>query len=121
MNKTLILNKIINELFGGSKSEFARKLDVKPQTISSWIARNTFDTELIFAKCENISAEWLLTGEGSMLNTTTLEQPSNTIETPLDSTERSKMLDTISTQAHIIERLQLKIESLERLLSQNEA
>ena len=56
-----------------------------------------------------------------MLNTTTLEQPSNTIETPLDSTERSKMLDTISTQAHIIERLQLKIESLERLLSQNEA
>ena len=66
MNKSLILNEIIDKLFNGSKSDFARKLDVKPQTISTWLSRNTFDIDLIFAKCEGLSAQWLLTGEGDM-------------------------------------------------------
>ena len=104
---------------------FERKINASKGVLSRAINNNTDIQakwlEVIVKNYPQLCAEWLLRGEGSMLNTTTLEQPSNTIETPLDSTERSKMLDTISTQAHIIERLQLKIESLERLLSQNEA
>lgn len=104
---------------------FERKINASKGVLSRAINNNTDIQakwlEVIVENYPQLCAEWLLRGEGSMLNTTTLEQPSNTIETPLDSTERSKMLDTISTQAHIIERLQLKIESLERLLSQNEA
>ena len=58
---------LIDYYSNGSKTLFSKKLGVTPQTISSWISRNTFDKELIFAKCENINAEWLLTGEGYLL------------------------------------------------------
>lgn len=46
-----------------NNSEFARYLGVSPQTISSWLSRNTFDIDLVYAKCSNISADWLLGGD----------------------------------------------------------
>ena len=70
---------------------------------------------------QDISLEWLLTGEGAMLKTSTSsESPCNPVVKPLEGGDKGDMLDTINTQAHIIERMQLKIESLEALLkSQN--
>ena len=62
-----MLNAIIHHCTGGNKAQFANILGVTPQTISSWLKRNTFDIELIFAKCDNINASWLLSGEGNML------------------------------------------------------
>ena len=118
------ISQLVDYYGSGRNTNFANLINVTESNVRSWL-NNTLPkvdiVEKIARNCEGLSLDWLVLGEGSMLNTTTLEQPSNTIETPLDSTERSKMLDTISTQAHIIERLQLKIESLERLLSQNEA
>jgi hypothetical protein len=67
MDKQLIIKKLIEYYSKGSNSSFASKLGVKPQTISTWLKRGTFDIELIFAKCEGISANWLLTGQGNML------------------------------------------------------
>ena len=67
MDKKQMILDLIDYYSNGSKTLFSKKLGVTPQTISSWISRNTFDKELIFAKCENINAEWLLTGEGYML------------------------------------------------------
>lgn len=64
-----MLEQMIGYYDNGNKSQFAKRLGVTPQGISTWISRNTFDSELIFAKCEMINAEWLLTGEGSMLLT----------------------------------------------------
>ena len=70
----------------------------------------------------NISAEWLLTGNGSMLKTpTTSEPPCNPVVTPLEDGEKGSMLDTINTQAHIIKDLTAKIATLESRLGQNEA
>ena len=37
------------------------------QNVSAWIKRNTFNAELIYEKCEGVSADWLLCGEGEML------------------------------------------------------
>jgi len=51
----------------GKPSLFAKYLGVAPSTISTWISRNSLDYDLIFAKCKNISPNWLLTGEGAML------------------------------------------------------
>ena len=62
-----MLSDIIAHFTEGNKSKFAAMLGVTPQAINTWEKRNTFDIELIFAKCEGISALWLLTGEGSML------------------------------------------------------
>ncbi len=67
MDKKQMLGAIIDYYTGGNKAKFSTILEVSPQTISAWMARNTFDSELIYAKCSEISAEWLLTGQGSML------------------------------------------------------
>lgn len=69
LEKKDILIALIAHYTNGNKAQFAAKLGVTPQAISTWISRNTFDADRIFANCESISAEWLLTGSGSMLRT----------------------------------------------------
>ena len=64
-----MLEQLIEYYDNGNKSQFAKRLGITPQGVSTWISRNTYDSELLFAKCENVNAEWLLTGEGSMLRT----------------------------------------------------
>ena len=71
MDKSLILNKIKSYLNLKSDTELANFLGIKPQVLSNWRARNTFDTELIYTKCVDIDANWLLTGEGEMLRSET--------------------------------------------------
>jgi len=66
-DKKKIINELVNYYSHGNKADFARKLGITPQGLSTWINRNTFDVELIFSKCENLNAEWLLTGSGQML------------------------------------------------------
>ena len=67
LDKSLILRKIKKELKLKSDADFARFLGVKPQTLASWYSRNTYDTYLLYSKCERLNPHWLLTGEGSML------------------------------------------------------
>lgn len=63
-----MLQRLISHYSNGNKTKFATMLGVKPQTINSWITRETFDSELIYAKCEDVSARWLISGEGDMLS-----------------------------------------------------
>ncbi len=67
INKELILSEIKNHLGIKKDAEFARYLGIKPQTLSSWYSRNTFDIDLLYAKCDFLNAEWLLTGKGEMI------------------------------------------------------
>ena len=67
MSKRERLEALIDHYSNGKKSEFARKLGIKPQTINSWMSRDSSDIDLIYSICENLSADWLLTGEGKML------------------------------------------------------
>lgn len=62
----LILNAI--KLHYGYKKDthFADFLGIKPQTLSTWRARNMFDYELLYKKCKGISGDYLLTGHGDM-------------------------------------------------------
>ena len=86
MDKKEILERLINHYDGGVKSQFASRLGITAQGLSTWMSRNTFDIELIFSKCENISAEWLLTGRGEMLKTnrTTSEHTPSTFSSEQD-------------------------------------
>lgn len=67
MDKRLMLEQLINYYTDGNKTRFAELVGVKPQTINSWLTRNSYDAELIYSKCVNVSADWLLSGEGSMI------------------------------------------------------
>ena len=75
MDKTKMLEGLIRHYTKGNKAQFAKLLGVSAQTISAWIARNTFDAELIYAKCRYVDPSWLLTGEGPMLSHPTPPTP----------------------------------------------
>ena len=62
-----MLNRIKKHLGFEKDAEFARYLDIKPNTLSNWHKRGTFDAELIYTKCDFLSSSWLLTNEGEML------------------------------------------------------
>lgn len=113
MTKTERLNKIIAYYTGGKPSVFAKKLGVAPSTVSSWLARDTMDYDLIFAKCEMLSSTWLLTGEGDML----LDKEDST-KTELENIPNSmlvdKLLDKIEQQAIEVGRLQAENAELKR-------
>lgn len=67
MDKTVMLNMLQNHYGLNKDIEFASLLGISSQVLSNWKKRNTFDAELIYTKCLNISSEWLLTGNGEML------------------------------------------------------
>lgn len=68
MDRKRMVSSLVEYYTNGNKSQFAKMLGITPQTINTWISRNTFNAELIYAKCEDVSANWLLTGCGSMIN-----------------------------------------------------
>ena len=69
MEKKERLLSLIDHYSGGNKSEFARMVGVSPQAINTWISRNTFDIDIVYAKCVNVSPDWLLTGNSPMFKT----------------------------------------------------
>ena len=79
MEKKDRLLKLIEHYSDGNKSEFARMIGVSPQAVNTWISRNTFDIDIVYAKCVNISPEWLLTGKGPMLKPT-IQEPQVTTQ-----------------------------------------
>lgn len=56
-----------------SDNALAETLGVSKATLSNWKSRNSIDIPLLFSKCEHISVDWLLTGNGAMLKPTTQE------------------------------------------------
>ena len=67
MDKKEMLRAIIAHYAGGKKALFAQMIGVRPQTLTTWETRHTFDAELLHAKCKDLSGDWLLSGEGNML------------------------------------------------------
>lgn len=66
-DKSLILNKIKSHYNFKNDAEFARFLDIKPNTLSNWHVRNTMDFEKVYTKCEDIDGNFILTGKEPML------------------------------------------------------
>lgn len=78
MEKKDILESLINYYTDGNKAKFAAKLGIKPQTINTWLGRNSFDVELVYSKCEYLSGDWLLSGgDGEMLRATKIIKADN--------------------------------------------
>lgn len=69
--KTISSKDAIERLKSGlnlsSDNALAELLGISKATLSNWKSRNSIDIPLVFSKCERISIDWLLTGEGDML------------------------------------------------------
>jgi len=69
MKKSEMIEALVAHYAKGNKAQFAKIIGVPAQNISAWVKRESFDPELIYSKCEGISADWLLScGEGEMLS-----------------------------------------------------
>ena len=75
MDKKAMIEALIDHYTEGNKAQFAKLLGISPQTVSAWVTRHTFDSELIYTKCRYVNASWLLTGEGSMLQQPASDTP----------------------------------------------
>lgn len=96
MTKKERLEALIAHYSDGKPTRFAKRIGVAPSTISTWMARDTFDYDLLFAKCEMISPEWLLTGKGAMLKTAVQEQHITTQQsTPMINIQTAKHVDNM--------------------------
>lgn len=62
VDKKLILNKIRDGYKFKNDTAFAKFLDIRPQTLSNWMTRNSFDIDIVYTKCVNVRAEFLITG-----------------------------------------------------------
>lgn len=90
---------------GGKRSqvEFAKKLGIMKQRLAGWLDRDMFDPFLIYEKCPEISADWLLSGgKGSMLR-----------PAPIKAEERG-MIDIIYVQSRTIDRLVSMLQGAEK-------
>ncbi|MBF7093569.1 helix-turn-helix domain-containing protein [Flavobacterium sp. ALJ2] len=84
-DKSVVLRELQKHLGFAKDGDFARFLGIKHNTLSNWYSRGTMDYDLIIQKCDNINANWLLTGKGDILkqdvqtNFTQLPKPIDTI------------------------------------------
>ena len=90
MKKHTRLQRLIEYYCGGNKAEFAKKIGITASCLYTWSSRNTLDYDIIFANCKDLSAKWLLTGEGEMLESAPKNSPedSKTITELLDRVEK---------------------------------
>ena len=63
-----MVDKLINHYSLGDMENFAQKLNVSVQTVEKWKIEGRIDAKVVYEKCPDISAVWLLTGKGNMFN-----------------------------------------------------
>lgn len=113
MTKNDIINKLVDFYSNGDNGKFAKKLGIAPTTLSSWKARNTIDYDLLFAKCEGINTEWLLSGVGPMVVSENFDISANYEED--ESISETYTKDGVRLE-EIAGDLSLKLASLAKLL-----
>ncbi|WP_343642914.1 helix-turn-helix domain-containing protein [Chryseobacterium sp.] len=94
-DKSLILNKIKLHYGFDSDAEFARFLEIPATTLSSWYKRNTFDVNLIYAKCVDVSGDFIISGKEPMLR----QQGSYALETTINFESKVPQVVTIDSHA----------------------
>jgi len=105
----LILNDLKLYYNFKSNTDFAKFLGIAPQTLSSWYSRCSVDYELLYAKCVDIDANWLLSGNGTMLRNEIAKEIRSDNPTPVvDSASMGFILDRYEALA--VENAQLKQE-----------
>lgn len=114
---SLRINRIINELFDGNKSEFARIVGVSESAVRSYLANTIPKADVLEKIASNvaISCEWLVLGRGDMIVQPKQEITSSgsTLEERLLAIIKEKDIK-IEEQARAIGRLEERVETLSK-------
>lgn len=101
------IRKIADDLFNGNISAFCRAVDIKQPTMNTILgerqSKPSYDvlSNIVNAEALNISAQWLLTGKGEMLKSSSpKEEP-----TPITN---ERLFSVIESQQRTIENLSKK-------------
>lgn len=77
MDSRLILNRVMQAFSLKTDTDLSNFLGITPQNVYNWRQRNSVDWRVLYTKCVNISMDWLMSGEGSMLKS--VEKGSNNV------------------------------------------
>jgi hypothetical protein len=86
-------------------------LGVKQNTIATWKRRNSYNLELILSKCDSLSADWLIYGEGEPRKRNTGRSNYNQSNQDLDDLKKKGR-----QFAETIENLPLPVETRKAIL-----
>ena len=67
LTKSLKLSVIADKYTHGNISALSRLLKLSPTAVNAWLKRDTFDADLLLRTFPDLSAEWLMRGDGPML------------------------------------------------------
>lgn len=98
MEKRDILLQVIQHYTNGNKAQFARMIGTIPQNVSSWIARNSFDVDIVSAKCVGVNPAFLLSGEGPITLDAGVSTPSassSTTPQPLNNANLDQRINEL--------------------------
>ena len=91
MNVRDIIDRAKSGLGLSSDIELAKHLGVSKSTLSNWKSRNTVDYDVLFSKCKHLDLNWLITGNGNML------EISSNVQQYYSDKKRIPFFDDIST------------------------
>lgn len=115
MDKSLILKQIKEHYKFKTDGEFADFLGIKQNSLSNWSTRNSIDYDRIISKCEDIDANWLLTGKGEMLKNTYILKPTAYLHDNIEEKKDDKDY-IIEIQKKLIEKLENEVKELQKQL-----
>jgi bacteriophage CI repressor helix-turn-helix domain len=101
------IRKIADDLFNGNISAFCRAVDIKQPTMNTILgerqSKPSYDvlSNIVNAEALNISAQWLLTGKGEMLKSSSSKEESVPIT-------NERLFSIIESQQRTIENLSKK-------------
>lgn len=117
--------EVIKTKFGGNKRAFAQQIGVSATVVENIVGKRqgkpSFDVAVAICANANISAEWLLTGEGEMARKAEDTQSSKPLEedaVPLISGQ-NHLIDVIRQQAEEIGTLKEKLRNAEKSTRRN--
>lgn len=108
------IKEIANELFDGNISAFCRAIDVKQPTINTIVGERrsnpSYDviSNIINAKALNISAHWLITGQGEMCNKCSDENPEVKMSSGVAITTEKEYKDAVDKGFKLLPQVTFK-------------
>lgn len=120
MDKSVMIENLVNYFTGGNKAKFANFLGISPQTLSKWISRGSFDAELIYEKFPQVSSDWLLSGKGEMLRVDS-DSPSVSLSGSNNQVNGHGASGNINGSSAEIAALKERNESLEKIIASKDA